>query len=142
MGGIGPMMGQSNHFRNYAPEKIQYGIDRYVNETKRLYGVADRRLAKSAYLAGDEYTIADIANFAWMRTWERQDVTIGEFPNVARWLDEIAARPAVQQGVEGLSDKRRAGPPQGKEWEIMFGAERAEEHTSELQSLKRTSYAG
>src|SRR3546814_21084095 len=71
MGGIGPMMGQSNHFRNYAPEKIQYGIDRYVNETKRLFGVADRRLAQSAYLAGEDYTIADLAKLPLIRPWER-----------------------------------------------------------------------
>jgi GST-like protein len=123
MGGIGPMMGQSNHFRNYAPEKIQYGIDRYVNETKRLFGVADTRLGKVEYLAGDAYTIADIACFAWMRGWERQEVPIAEYPNVKRWLDAIAARPAVQKGVEVLAEHRRYGPPQGKAWEIMFGAE-------------------
>jgi GST-like protein len=123
MGGIGPMMGQSNHFRNYAPEKLQYAIDRYVNETRRLYGVADTRLGKTPYLAGEAYTIADIACYGWMRGWERQEVPIEEYPNVKRWLDEIGARPAVQSGCEVLSEHRRSGPPQGKAWEVMFGAE-------------------
>ena len=123
MGGIGPMMGQSNHFRNYAPDKIEYGINRYVNETKRLFGVADTRLGKSRFLAGDDYTIADIACFPWMRGWERQEVPIDEYPNVKRWLDEIAARPAVETGVKVLAEHRRSGPPTGKAWEVMFGAE-------------------
>lgn len=123
MGGIGPMMGQSNHFRNYAPDKIPYAIDRYVNEVQRLFGVADKRLSETQYLGGDAYTIADIASFPWMRGWERQEVPIADYPNVKRWLDEIDARPAVKQGLEVLKDKRRTGPPQGKEWEIMFGKE-------------------
>jgi GST-like protein len=123
MGGIGPMMGQSNHFRNYAPDKIPYAIDRYVNEVQRLFGVANKRLGETRYLGGDDYTIADIASFPWMRGWERQEVPIADFPNVKRWLDEIDARPAVKQGLEVLKDKRRTGPPKGKEWEIMFGKE-------------------
>lgn len=123
MGGIGPMMGQSNHFRNYAPDKIEYGINRYVNETKRLFGVADKRLGTTEYLAGDDYSIADIACYPWMRGWERQEVPIEEYPNVKRWLDAINARPAVQEGVKVLAEHRRSGPPQGKAWEVMFGAE-------------------
>ena len=123
MGGIGPMMGQSNHFRNYAKEQIPYAIDRYVNEVQRLFGVADTRLGQTQFLGGDDYSIADIACFPWMRGWERQQVPLDEFPNVKRWLDEIDARPAVKQGLEVLKDKRRSAPPQGKEWEIMFGKE-------------------
>ena len=123
MGGIGPMMGQSNHFRNYAKEQIPYAIDRYVNEVQRLFGVADTRLGQTQFLGGDDYTIADIASFPWMRGWERQQVPLDEFPNVKRWLDAIDARHAVKQGLEVLKDKRRSAPPQGKEWEIMFGKE-------------------
>jgi GST-like protein len=123
MGGIGPMMGQSNHFRNYAPDQIPYAIDRYVNEVQRLFGVADTRLGETQFLGGDDYTIADITSFPWMRGWESQLVPIEDFPNVKRWLDAIKARPAVVQGVEVLKDKRRSGPPKGKEWEIMFGKE-------------------
>jgi GST-like protein len=128
MGGIGPMMGQSNHFRNYAPDKIPYAVDRYVNETARLFGVADTRLGKTRFLGGDDYTIADIACFPWMRGWERQQVPLDEFPNVQRWLDEIDARPAVKQGLEVLKDERRTSPPKGKEWEIMFGKEQFKRH--------------
>jgi GST-like protein len=121
MGGIGPMMGQSNHFRAYAPEKLPYAIERYENEVRRLFGVVDRRLAGNAYIAGADYTIADMAAFPWMRNHERQGVPIADFPNVRRWLDEIAARPAVQRGLEVLKDRRRQGPPQGKAWEMLFG---------------------
>ena len=128
MGGIGPMMGQSNHFRNYAKEKIPYAIDRYVNEVIRLFGVADTRLGQAQFLGGDAYSIADIACFPWMRGWERQQVPIEDFPNVKRWLDEIDARPAVKQALEVLKDRRRSGPPQGKEWEIMFGKEQFKRH--------------
>jgi len=123
MGGVGPMMGQSNHFRVYAPEKIEYAINRYVHEVERLFGVADKRLGNECFLAGDDYTIADIACFPWMRGWERHQVAIEEYPNVKRWLREIEARPAVQQGLEVLKDRRRTAPPKGKEWEVMFGSE-------------------
>lgn len=121
MGGIGPMMGQNNHFKAYAPEKLPYAIDRYSKEVARLYGVVDRRLAGNKYLAGGSYTIADMANFAWMRIWERQEVPIAEFPHVKRWLDELGARPAVVKAVETLKDARRAGPPNPEEWKVLFG---------------------
>ena len=121
MGGIGPMMGQSNHFRRYAPETIPYAIDRYFNEVKRLFGVADKRLSDNRFLAGDEYSIADIACFPWMRGYKRHEVPISDFPNIERWFDEIGSRPAVQKGLDVLNDKRRTEAPKGKEWEIMFG---------------------
>ncbi len=99
MGGLGPMAGQTHHFRNYAPEKIPYAIDRYVNETHRLYGVMNRRLADREFLAGD-YSIADIACVGWAKLWEGQGQHIDEFPNVKRWLETLLARPAVKKGLE------------------------------------------
>src|SRR3954468_19420511 len=107
MGGVGPMLGQAHHFRLYAPEKIPYAIDRYTNEARRLYGVMDRRLAKRKYIAGPEYTIADIAIFPWLRSWKNQGVDWNDYPHLKGWFDEIAARPAVQRGVEVLASKRK-----------------------------------
>jgi len=107
MGGVGPMLGQAHHFRIYAPEKIPYAIDRYTNEAKRLYGVMDKRLAKSKYIAGPEYTIADIAIFPWLRSWKNQGIDWTDFPHLKGWFDEIAARPAVQRGVEVLASQRK-----------------------------------
>ncbi len=121
MGGVGPMLGQAHHFRIYAPEKIDYAIDRYTNEAKRLYGVIDRQVAKTAYLAGSQYTIADIATFPWLRSAERQGVDWAEFPNAKRWFDEIAARPAVQRGVEVLANLRKP-LTDDKAREALFGA--------------------
>jgi GST-like protein len=107
MGGIGPMLGQAHHFRIYAPEKIGYAIERYTNEAQRLYGVLDRQLAKTAYLAGDTYTIADIASFPWTRSYQNQGITLEDFPHVQRWFDAISARPAVQRGVTVLANLRK-----------------------------------
>ena len=121
MGSIGPMFGQANHFRAYAPEKIAYAIDRYTNEAKRLYGVMDRRLKDHDYVAGD-YSIADIAIFPWMRYGDRRGVDENEFPNVKRWFAAINARPAVQRGLEVLNASSRSGPMSDKEREILFGA--------------------
>jgi GST-like protein len=121
MGGIGPMMGQNNHFRAYAPEKIPYAIERYGNEVKRLFGVVDRRLGAHPWIAGADYTIADMAAFPWLRNHERQGVPIADFPNVGRWLATIEARPAVQRGLAVLKESRRQGPPEGKAWEMLFG---------------------
>jgi len=107
MGGVGPMLGQAHHFRVYAPKKIEYAVNRYTNEAKRLYGVLDRRLGEACYLAGDEYSIADIATFPWTRTYANQGIELGDFPHVKRWFDEIGARPAVQRGVATLADLRK-----------------------------------
>jgi glutathione S-transferase/GST-like protein len=98
MGGIGPMMGQANVFFRYFPEKIQAAIDRYQGETRRLFRVLDTRLQDHEYLAG-EYSIADIANWAWVRTHNWSGVTIDDLPHLRRWVDAIAARPAAQKGV-------------------------------------------
>jgi len=107
MGGLGPMLGQAHHFRFYAPEKVPYAIERYTQEAKRLYGVLDKRLSQSRYLAGRDYTIADMAVFPWLRTWERQGVQMTDYPAVKKWFDAIAARPAVQRGVQVLADLRK-----------------------------------
>jgi len=121
MGHIGPMLGQAHHFLQYAPEKIEYAMNRYKNEANRLYGVVERRLKESKFLACDEYTIADMAAMPWMRFPERQGVNIEEYPNVKRWRDGIAARPAVQRALQVLADRRR--PEMTKEQkEILFGA--------------------
>jgi glutathione S-transferase len=98
MGGIGPMQGQANVFFRYFPEKIPAAIARYQNETRRLYEVVDGQLAKTPYLAGD-YSIADIANYCWIRIHEWAGVSIDGLGNLKRWMDELAARPAVQRGV-------------------------------------------
>ncbi len=121
MGGIGPMLGQAHHFRMYAPEPIQYAIDRYTNESKRLYGVLDRRLRQHEYLAGD-YSIADIATMPWLRFPERQGVNIEEYPNVKRWREAILARPAVQRGLTLLADRRQSSPLDPKSRDVLFGA--------------------
>jgi GST-like protein len=107
MGGFGPMLGQAHHFRIYAPEKITYAIDRYSNEAKRLYGVLDKRLSQSKYLAGDTYTIADIATFPWARSWKNQGIDWADYPHAKRWFDVISDRPAVQRGVTVLADLRK-----------------------------------
>jgi GST-like protein len=120
MGGVGPMLGQAHHFRLYAPEKIPYAIDRYTNEAKRLYGVMNRRLAKSRYLACDEYTIADIAVFPWLRSWKNQGIDWDDYPHLRGWFDEIAARPAVQRGVQVLADRRKP-LVDDKAREVLFG---------------------
>ena len=121
MGGIGPFLGQAHHFRQYAPEPIQYAIDRYTNEAARLYGVVDKRLADRDYLAGD-YSIADIATFPWLRSHERQGQDLDDYPNVKRWFGEIAARPAVERGLAVLSDLPQKEGFTEAEREVLFGA--------------------
>jgi GST-like protein len=105
MANVGPMLGQNNHFRRYAPEKIEYAIARYTNEAKRLYGVMDRRLSGRAWFAAEQYSIADIAIFPWLRGHARQGVVLDDFPNVKRWFETVAARPAVERGLAVLSDR-------------------------------------
>ncbi|MCR9142112.1 MAG: glutathione binding-like protein [bacterium] len=99
MGGLGPMQGQANVFYRYAPEKIPFAIERYQNETLRLYGVLDGRLQDHEYLAGAEYSIADIANFSWVRAYAWAGLRIKQFPHLKRWLKQIAERPAVLRGL-------------------------------------------
>ena len=125
MGSIGPMLGQAHHFRMYAPEKIEYAVNRYSNEARRLYGVIDRRLAQSAWLGGSDYSIADIATFPWLRSWQNQGIVLTEYPHLKAWFDKIAERPAVQRGVKVLADRRRAITGE-KEREILFGSKQYE----------------
>ena len=120
MGGVGPMLGQAHHFRLYAPEKIAYVIDRYTNEARRLYGVMDKRIAKRRYMGGDEYSIADMAIFPWLRSWKNQGIDWNDFPNLKGWFDEIGARPAVVRGVEVLAAQRKP-MLDDKAREAMFG---------------------
>ena len=127
MGHIGPMLGQAHHFLQYAPEKIEYAMNRYRNEANRLYGVLERRLAESKFVACGEYTIADMAIMPWLRFPERQDVNIEQYPHVKRWRDGIAARPAVQRAVQVLADRRRpAMTPEQRE--NLFGAKQYARH--------------
>jgi GSH-dependent disulfide-bond oxidoreductase len=121
MGGVGPMFGQFNHFAAYAPEKLPYAIERYGNEVKRLHRVLEKRLSASPYLAGEEYSIADIATFPWVRNPDRRGIDLAEYPAVQRWHDAIAARPAVQRGVAVLSESQRSGPMSDAEREQLFG---------------------
>jgi GST-like protein len=99
MGGVGPMFGQVHHFLRAAKEQVPYAIDRYVKEKDRLYGVLDKRLGEAPHLAGDDYTIADIATYPWVARHEWHKTDLGRFPNVKRWFDAVSARPAVQRGM-------------------------------------------
>jgi GSH-dependent disulfide-bond oxidoreductase len=131
MGSVGPMMGQANHFRsNAAPERIEYAINRYTNEVKRLHGVMERRLSEAQWFAGGEYTIADIAIFPWLRASERNGINWAEFPKVKAWFDRIAARPAVQRGLKVLEEVNTSPPGQydAKAREVLFGATQYQRH--------------
>ena len=105
MAGLGPMAGQANHFRNYAPEKVPYAAKRYTDEVNRLYGVLDGRLAGREYIC-DKYTIADIIIFPWIRRHEHQGQDLNDFPNIKPWFERVSARPAVQRGLKSGADLR------------------------------------
>jgi GST-like protein len=98
MGSIGPMLGQLNHFKRFAPEQIPYAIERYTKETLRLYGVLDQQLAQNEYICGD-YSIADIATFPWIASYEFQGLTLDDHPHLKRWFEQLQERPAVQRGM-------------------------------------------
>jgi len=125
MGSVGPMLGQTHHFRLYAPEKIPYAIERYSNEARRIYGVLDKRLDGRDWVASDDYSIADIAIFPWLRSWQNQGIDWADFPHLKRWFDRIAARPAVQRGVEVLASLRKPFRSDA-EREVLFGAKQYE----------------
>ena len=127
MASVGPMLGQTHHFRNYAPEKIAYAIERYSNEARRIYGVIDKQLSTHQFIAGDSYSIADIAIFPWLRSWENQGIVLTEYPYLMQWFDGIAARPAVQRGVKVLADLR-APITDDKAREILFGKTQYQRH--------------
>ena len=105
VGGLGPMAGQAHHFRQYAPEKIEYGINRYTNEVNRLYGVMNKRLAERDFLAGD-YSIADMASIGWVIPHERQGQDLDDFPNLKRWYETLMARPAVIKAIAVGKEER------------------------------------
>src|SRR5882762_2859822 len=132
MGGVGPMLGQAHHFRRYAPEKLDYAINRYTNEAKRIYGVIDKRLGQAEYLAG-EYSLADIATYPWLVPHSMQGQNLEDFPNLKRWYDELRARPATEHGFAVMKEeveKMRAAAQQPqqdkKSWEILFGTKQFE----------------
>ncbi len=122
VGGLGPMAGQAHHFRQYAPEKVEYGINRYTNEVNRLYGVMNRRLADHQYLAG-EYSIADMASIGWVIPHERQGQDLNDFPNLKRWYEAVKSRPAVIRGIDvGKDEAKRSNLATDKEAQkILFG---------------------
>ena len=120
MGGVGPMLGQAHHFRIYAPEKVEYAINRYTNEAKRLYGVMNKQLASHDFIAGPEYSIADMAIYPWLRSWQNQGIDWADYPRLREWFDAITSRPAVQRGVQVLADLRKPISGQ-KERDILFG---------------------
>lgn len=127
MGGVGPMLGQNHHFRIYAPERIEYAINRYTNEAKRLYGVMNKRLAASKYIGGPDYSIADMAIFPWLRNWKNQGIDWNDYPHLKGWFDEIGGRPAVQRGLEVLSGARKA-QMDDKARDVLFGTKQYQKH--------------
>lgn len=120
MAGLGPMAGQNHHFSQYAPEKIPYAIQRYVNETNRLYGVLDRRLADREFIAG-AYSIADMASYPWIVPHERQGQTLSDFPNLKRWFEAIATRPAVQRAYAKAQAINTAPTVDEQAKRVLFG---------------------
>jgi GST-like protein len=126
MGGVGPMAGQAHHFLKYAPQMdppqdLPYAKNRYRNETGRLYRVLDTRLAKSEWVAGDFYSIADMAIWPWAQGWERQEQTLDDKPHMARWLEAMWARPAVKAGRSVAQEKRQEGPMNAEAQKLLFG---------------------
>ena len=120
MGGVGPMFGQTHHFLRAAKEEVPYAIERYKKETDRLYGVMDKQLATSKFIACNQYSIADVAIFPWLRNWENHGIDWADYPHLKAWFDLVGARPAVQRGVKVLADLRRTITGD-KEREILFG---------------------
>ena len=120
MGGLGPMAGQAHHFRQYAPEKLPYAIDRYTKEVNRLYGVMNKRLADRDYLAG-AYSIADMAAWPWVVPWKNQGQVIEEFPHLHRWFEAVKARPAVEKGFAVGSELRNTAPMDEEAKKVLFG---------------------
>lgn len=120
VGGLGPMAGQAHHFRQYAPEKIPYAVDRYTNEVNRLYGVMNKRLADRQFLAGD-YSIADMASYGWVKPYKNQGQDLDEFPNLKRWFETIGARPAVVRAVEIGQEHRRNLADDKDAQKVLFG---------------------
>ena len=121
MGGLGPMAGQTHHFRNYANEKIPYAIDRYVNETNRLYGVLDTQLGKTGKFVAGDYSIADMAIFPWVVPYQNQGQKLEDFPNLKRWFETMEARPAVAKALAVGKDLRSSPGMDEEAKKILFG---------------------
>jgi len=121
MGGLGPMAGQNHHFSQYAPEPIQYAIDRYVNETARLYAVLNKQLGSTEFVAGKDYTIADMASYPWVVSHEKQDQDLNDFPNLKRWFETIQARPATVRAYEIADDINPPAPMDDEAKALLFG---------------------
>lgn len=121
MGGLGPMAGQNHHFSQYAPEKIPYAINRYVNETNRLYGVLNRRLADRAFMAGDDYSIADMASYPWIVPHERQGQKLEDFPHLKRWFEVIRARPATERAYARAKEVNSTPTVNAASTSVLFG---------------------
>ncbi len=120
MGGLGPMCGQAHHFRQYAPEKVPYAIERYTNEVNRLYGVMNKRLADRDFLAG-EYSIADMACIGWIKPHERQGQNLDDFPGLKRWFETMMARPAVGRGLAVAGELRGDISKDEEARKVLFG---------------------
>jgi GST-like protein len=126
MASVGPMLGQAHHFRRYAPEQIPYAVERYTNEARRIYGVIDKRLGDTPFLAGD-YSIADMATYPWLRPYKWQGQDLDDFPNLKRWYLEVRARPGVQRGLAVLQEKVRKDEKHTPEaWNTLFGQQQFE----------------
>src|SRR5271154_1572854 len=121
VGGLGPMAGQNHHFSRYAPEKIPYAIERYLKETNRLYGVLERRLTKSPYVAGAEYSIADIAIYPWIVPWEMQQKNLEDFPALKHWFEAIASRPSSLCAYTRKDEFSRTPVVNDESRKILFG---------------------
>ena len=124
MAGVGPMFGQNGYFQGYCPEDVPHAKTRYHNETKRLYGVLDKRLAAEEFIAGSAYSLADVATYPWTmpNQWALHRIDIDEFPNVLRWNTTVATRPAVQRGTALMADSQKVGDPTDEAYANMFGA--------------------
>lgn len=134
MGGLGPMAGQNHHFSAYAPEKLEYAIKRYVGETGRLYGVLNKQLEDREFIAGGEYTIADMASYPWIVPHERQQQNLDDFPNLKRWFETIKARPATQRAYALAANYGRTQAETPEDWKRLFGQDK--------ETVKPTSPAG
>ena len=121
MGGLGPMLGQNHHFNIYAPEKIPYAIERYVRESKRLYGVLDKQLDGREFIAGDAYSIADMACYPWIVPWQRQGMNLADHANLQRWFDAIAARPGTVRAYAQGAFRDASAPMSEQAKKVLFG---------------------
>ena len=128
MAHIGPMLGQAHHFRKYARESVAYAIERYTNEARRLYGVLEQRLKEAPYLGGENYSIADIATFPWLRSAADQGVTLDDYPHIQDWFDRVDSRPAVRRGLQVMAEQS-VDSSDDQTWDILFGDSQFQRHS-------------